>query len=272
MTWRDRFRHLLTGPEWDGTAGTPPSGNGASSFHLFADLPPGEWTGLRVTLEVIEPPVVPELYFWALQAGFTDGRRSAGAAHLGLQWFPPHPGSTAVNWGGYGAGGDVLDGTTSRLPSSPGNPHTRDYRWRAGTPYELRIERDDAHARGGRTAWRGSVTDLERGEATVVRHLLADGHLLEGAMVWSEVFARCDHPGAAVRWSDLVATDVGGADARPSSVQVNYQSLADGGCATTDVAVDDVGIVQRTGCARCTPPGERLAFPRATEIGKDAAP
>jgi hypothetical protein len=45
-------------------------------------------------------------------------------------------------------------------------------------------------------------------------------------------------------------------------VRVNYQRLDDGGCATTDSAVDEEGqgFVQRTGTVRRTPPGARLAL------------
>ena len=71
------------------THGFPPSGNGASSFHLGWRLPPGagHLVSASVTLEVLTPPVVDDLYFWALQVTFPG----AGAAHLGLQWNHRHP-------------------------------------------------------------------------------------------------------------------------------------------------------------------------------------
>src|SRR2546421_13033699 len=66
------------------TRGLPPSGNGASSFHLGWRLPPGadHVVSASVTLEVLTPPVVDHLYFWALQVAFP----AAGPAPLGLQW------------------------------------------------------------------------------------------------------------------------------------------------------------------------------------------
>ena len=80
-------------------------------------------------LEVTTAPQVEALYFWALQVSFTDRGRSGGGAHLGLQWYPAHPGSTAVNWGGYVPDGHELEGTTSALPSATGNVNTRDFPW-----------------------------------------------------------------------------------------------------------------------------------------------
>src|SRR5690554_1528125 len=84
--WLDRVRGLLgtgaaTGPTRASggptplgargarVAGDPPSANGASSSHLFWDLR-GELVGVSATLEVSLPPMVPRLYFWALQASF----------------------------------------------------------------------------------------------------------------------------------------------------------------------------------------------------------
>ena len=261
----DRWRHR---PRWDGSTGPPRSGNGASSFHLFWDVPPGAWTAVEATLEVLVAPAAPALYFWALQASFVDRGRSGGAGHLGLQWYPPHPASTAVNWGGYGADGRELDGSGSPLPSATGNPNTRDLAWLVGRPYRLRIARPASGSAGGAVgaaqappglvAWRGEVTDLVSGEAVVVRDLWAAGDRLTSPMVWSEVFARCDDPGIQVRWSDLRVGSETGAGPDVEAVRVNYQTLADGGCATTDVVVDERGVVQRTGVTRTTPPGTRL--------------
>ena len=109
------------------THGFPPSGNGASSFHLGWRLPPGagHLVAASVTLEVLAPPAGDHLYFWALQVAFPG----AGAAHLGLQWNHRHPGFGAVNWGGYAADGSLLAGTESPLPSTPADPNTRDYPW-----------------------------------------------------------------------------------------------------------------------------------------------
>lgn len=273
MGWLARLTGTGAPRRWDGTAGRPPSGNGASSFHLFWDLPAGVGAvvAVEVTLEVVEPPATDDLVFWALQASFADGAgRPGGGAHLGLQWHRPHPGGTAVNWGGYRHGGGELAGSVSALPSAPGNVNTRDFPWRPGTPYRLRIEAvgpvptaapGASGIPGGLAAWRGSVTDARTGVTTVVRDLYAPGDRLVGPMVWSEVFAPCDAPGGAVRWSapTVVAADGGAHPVR--EVSVNYQSLGDGGCVTTDSAADGRGgIVQRTGTARRTPHGARLTL------------
>ena len=240
------------------TTGDPPSANGASSFHLRWDGH-GDATEVSVTLEVLEPPTVDRLYFWALQADFADGRgRAAGGAHLGLQWHPQYPGSTAVNWGGYDDRGAILQGTDAALPSFLGNPHTRDFEWRPGEPYRLRIARVD-HPDGS-AAWRGSVTD-SLGEETVVRDLLPAGDRILGVVMWSEVFARCDHPSVAVRWSDPLRVRADGSTDAPAAYAVNYQARAEGGCANTDSHADAVGIVQRTNTERRTPQGAQLAVP-----------
>ena len=215
-------------------------------------------------LEVLDAPSVPALSFWALQASFDDRGRHGGAGHLGLQWHPEHPGSTAVNWGGYGPEGRELDGSTSALPSALGNVNTRDLAWSVGTRYRLRIVRDDEPAPpppAGYVGWRGEVTDLTTGTAIVVRDLWAVGTALGAPVMWSEVFARCDDPPARVRWSDLRMVDDAGSATEVARVQVNYQSLHDGGCVTTDSAVDQVGVVQTTGTTRRTPQGAVLSLP-----------
>lgn len=253
---RRRWWQRRVGARPDGrTAGDPPSGNGASSFHLRWDLNQ-DVTEVSVTLEVLEPPTVDRLHFWALQADVGDGRgHAAGGGHLGLQWHPQYPGSTAVNWGGYDAAGRILDGTESALPSALANPHTRNYDWRPHTPYRLRIRRVDG--RGGATPWRGSVTGSD-GVTTTVRDLLAAGDRINGVTMWSEVFARCDHPSSAVRWSAPSATTPDGRVVAPTRVAVNYQTHSDGGCANTDSSTDAVGIVQRTGVRRVSPQGRWL--------------
>lgn len=240
-------------------AGYPTSSNRASSFHLRWELA-GELTSVAATLEVDEVPPVPRLYFWALQASFTTSGRRGGAGHLGLQWHQPHPGSTAVNWGGYDERGTVLAGTDSPLASRSGNPHTRDFPWRAGRAYRLAIEAAPSEAQpgDGRTAWRGSVTDTASGERTVVRDLLAVGDRLSAPMVWSEVFARCDDPPVTVRWSALEATLPTGDVVSPSTVVTNYQSHQAGGCANTDSAVEGGAVVQRTNVERRHAQGARL--------------
>jgi len=233
------------------THGFPPSGNGASSFHLGWRLPPGagHLVSASVTLEVLSPPVVDHLYFWALQVVFPG----AGAAHLGLQWNHRHPAFGAVNWGGYAADGSLLMGTESPLPSTPADPNTRDYPWLSGRPYRLRVHRTDE------SAWRGGVTDLSVRDATTVRDLNAAAPYLGDPMVWSEVFARCDDPPVTVRWSEFeVVTDSGDRFA-PTALAVNYQSHADGGCANTTSVLDDRGgVLQITSTERTTPQGAVL--------------
>lgn len=232
-------------------AGYPTSSNRASSLHLAWELPPGAGpiVAASVDLLVEAVPEVDELYFWALQASFTDGAgRRHGGAHLGLQWHRPHPGSRAVNWGGYAPGGGILDGTVSALPSGSGNANTRDYWWEAGRPHRLTIER----AAGGR-GWAGSV------DGTHVRTLAAGGDRLDGLMVWSEVFARCDDPPVTVRWSGLQAVTAGGDVVSPVAVRVNYQRRADGGCDNTTAVPDDgAGVRQVTSTPRQVPQGARL--------------
>jgi hypothetical protein len=219
---------------------------------------------VRAVLEVLAVPEVPALVFWALQASFERAGRHGGAGHLGLQWYPAHPASTAVNWGGYDASGVELTGSASALPSATGNVNTRDFAWSPGVGYELRIARassstNPSSSTTGLTAWRGSITDTRDASVVVVRDLFAAGDTLAAPVVWSEVFAGCDEPGGIVRWSDLELVDEGGNEARVTRVAVNYQALADGGCATTDVSVDDRGgAVQATHTARRTRQGQLL--------------
>lgn len=204
------------------------------------------------TLEVVEPPRVDRLSFWALQVSFSEGGRRTGGAHLGLQHHPEYPGGGAVNWGGYRSGGGELDGSTSSLPSTLGNANTRDFPWRPGVAYRLRV-----HAAPG-GGWRGAVRELPDGDEVVVRDLWVDGDALVAPMVWSEVFADCDHPTAAVRWSDLSGLDRSGDEVRPSGLQVNYQDHAAGGCANTNSQADGHGVVQRTNTPRLVPQGALL--------------
>jgi len=210
-------------------------------MHLHWDPTPAPTLEVAATLEVVVPPVVSELYFWALQASFLDRGRRVGGAHLGLQWYSLHPGSTAVNWGGYRDGAGELDGERSALPSATGNPNTRDFAWQAHTPYRLRISGD------GDGWWTGSVTDLTTGVETVVRRLRGGGDALASPIVWSEVFARCDDPSVVVRWSDLSPP--------PSTLRPTYQSHVDGGCANTHSRRDGDGWVQVTNATRQTQTG-----------------
>ena len=270
----DRLRRRFT---WDGTAGAPRSANGASSFHLPWVVPQGDWVAAEAVLEVLEAPAVPALHFWALQVSFTDRGRDGGGAHLGLQWYPAHPGSTAANWGGYRAGGGELPGSVSELASATGNVNTRDFPWQPRRPYRLRVSRagpagpdstgsgsadpGSAGPDGGATAWRGQVIDDVSGRVTTVRDLWAPGTHLSAPMVWSEVFARCDDEGCRVRWSRMSLWREDGSVHRVATVGVNYQPLGAGGCATTNSAPDELGIVQQTGTQRITPPDARLQVP-----------
>ena len=262
MGWRDRWRQVAGAVRWDGRSGPPRSSNGASSLHLrwVPDADGWEHDGggiveVAATLEVTEPPVVPALHFWALQASFADaGGRVHGGAHLGLQWYPAHPGSTAVNWGGYRDGGGELDGSRSALPSATGNGNTRDFAWRPRTPYRLTIRRVGS---GG--IWSGRVTDVAAGTETEVRTLSCPGDRLVVPMVWSEVFADCDAPSSAVRWRDLRVIHADGTVRRVRRMRTSYEAIADGGCADTDASSPaDGGFVQRTSTSRRTAAGAVL--------------
>jgi hypothetical protein len=233
------------------TRGFPPSGNGASSFHLGWRLPPGagHLVEAGVTLEVVTPPAVNHLYFWALQVAFPG----AGAAHLGLQWNHRHPAFGAVNWGGYAADGALLSGTASALRSTPDDPNTRDYPWEPGRAYRLRVHR------AGENAWRGEVIDLAVDDTTIVRDLFSPAQHLGNPMVWSEVFARCDDPSVTARWWDFEVVTGRGEAIAPTGLAVNYQSHADGGCANTTSVLDDGGgVLQVTNAERHTPQGATL--------------
>lgn len=249
------------------TSGPPPSGNGASSFHLFWDAPPVPLIEVEVTIEVIEGPTVPKLYFWALQVNFERGGGRVGGAHFGLQYHPAYPGAGAVNWGGYADAGGELEGSVSDLPSALDNINTRTFPWEPGRAYRYRIARaPDRPAGAGPAGWRGSITDLDSGAETVVRDLWVDADELSAPMVWSEVFADCDEPAAAVRWSDLAVTTAAGDRVEIEAVRLNYQSHGDGGCANTDSTVDPMarGFVQRTSTPRTNPSGSRLGLGRSS--------
>ena len=217
-------------------------------------------------LEVVIPPPTRRLYFWALQASFSSGNRMHGGAHLGLQWNARYPGGTAANWGGYAPGGSLLRGSESPLPSARRDLNTRDYPWVAGHRYRLRIARS-GEAPDGMVAWRGTVTHLESGEETRIRDLYTKGEHLVRPLVWSEVFARCEHQTVAVRWSDLRAVTAEGADLRTPYVRVNYQSRADGGCDNTTVGVDELGILQVTNAQRRIPQDAMLPVPGGPGTG-----
>ena len=96
--WSRVVRPLVGGRASPRVAGYPASPNRASSLHLNWELPAGvgDVVAASATLVVEAAPAVSDLYFWALQASFVDGGgRRRGGAHLGLQWYRPHPGSRA---------------------------------------------------------------------------------------------------------------------------------------------------------------------------------
>ena len=224
-------------------SGRPPSANGASSFHLLWSVPSGEEL-VEASVNVVVPtlPAVSRLYFWALQVSFSAG----AGAHLGLQWGADPPRCLRhVNWGGYGTSGAELSGTESDLPSSFGNPNTRDFEWEPGRTYRLRISRD-------RTGWAGWVDDV------LVRHLEAPGETLRDPMVWSEVFADCDDPAVSVRWADLEVATRSGRRIRIDSVATRYQARQDGGCDNTSSRTDGTAFIQTTNVIRTTQPGAVL--------------
>ncbi|MEM9655313.1 MAG: hypothetical protein AAGA65_24690 [Actinomycetota bacterium] len=258
VDWRTTLRRFLgAGESTPGrTTGRPPSGNGASSFHLTWDVPPVPLAEVSVTFEVLEPPIVDKLYFWALQVSFLDGQRRTGGAHFGLQHNPAYPEACGVNWGGYHEGAGELDGSVSDLPSAPDNINTRDYLWSPNRRYRHRIFRSPERG------WRGSITDLDTGQVTVVRDLWVTGDRLAQPMVWSEVFADCDDPSVLVRWTDLEVITTTGEVHRPHVVHLNYQTHNNGGCANTNTSTDGVGFLQRTTTERLNGTGTRLSLPR----------
>jgi hypothetical protein len=221
---------------------------------------------VSAVLEVLVPPQVSALYFWALQVDFLVGERVVGGGHTGLQWNRRYAGGRAVNWGGYaeaGLGGGVLEGTRSELPGFADDPHTVGYPWAARRPYRLRVFRSPERA----LAWRAEITDLMSGTATVIRDLsLPNLHpvsrevptFLHRPVVWSEVFADCDAPSVTVRWSEFSAITERGMVLSPQAVVVNYQPEAQGGCSNTDVQADGRSFLQITNVTRRTGQGAVL--------------
>jgi hypothetical protein len=235
-----------------------PERTGPTSAHLwFDDVPPGPWRSVSATLEVVVEPSAAHLYFWALQASFTDARGATfGAAHTGLQWNPRHPGGRAINWGGYGRTADtnsVLAGTRSDLPGIAGDENTRNFSWAPCVAYRFTIS-------PGERGWRSTVVDTSTGESTVVRELFAGGDRLNGFVVWMEIFAPCDAPTTTVRWSDLVVAD----DARAArhhvrAVRTSFPDVS-GGCTNNDSRVDGSGWLQLTNDRRTSRTAHRLSI------------
>jgi hypothetical protein len=130
----------------------------------------------------------------------------------------------------------------------------------SGHRYRLTVE-PAGRAPDDMYAWRGTITDLESRETVEVRTLYSRGSHLLAPMVWSEVFARCEHPRVTARWSGLRATTMEGEEIIPRALRVNYQSRADGGCDNTTVAVDELGILQVTNIERQIPQDATLPVP-----------
>lgn len=240
------------------TSGFPPSANGASSFHLRWGID-GSWTSLSVDLTIELAPSVRRLYFWAMQVDFaSDDGSPAGGAHLGLQWHPGHPGSRAVNWGGYGRDGRELKGSASALTSATSNPNTRDFAWEPLRTYRLKVEQADSEISPssrsapppGHRAWSATITDTLDHRTTVIRDLFVPASRVRAVLVWSEVFARCDDPPTQVLWSDPQVVTADGQRSIPDRAAVNYQTLRDGGCTNTCSWSDAVGLRQRTNASR----------------------
>ena len=231
--------------------GLPPSPNGASSFHIWWHVPDVPLASVSVILEVLKPPVVSRLAFFAVQASFWSHAQHEGGAHTGIQWNPRHPGNLAVNWGGYDRAGAILPGTESSLPSEPDDPNTRDFPWVPGARYRLTIG-PCTPVIGNPSRWPARIEGLDTGEDVVVRDLLCDGEHLRAPVVWSELFTRCDDPSIEVRWSEPAAITLDAETVRVDRGRVTYQAYDAGGCTNTTVEVDQMGIVQRSGCERRT--------------------
>jgi hypothetical protein len=211
-------------------------------------LPAVELLEASVVLEVLMAPQVPHLYFWALRVSFASPAGLTGGAHLGLQWIPTHPGSTAVNWGGYDTAGKILNGSESALASADGNPNTRDFDWHPDRRYRLEVKPGPLPG-----AWTGLVTDLSSDLTVEVRHLYGGGDRLVSPMVWSEVFARCDDPPVEVKWSHPEGRTLEGTRWSADSYRITYQGHDQGGCANTDVRAGAGGVTQVTDVPRRLP-------------------
>lgn len=235
--------------------GAPTSTNRASSFHLNWEIPQVPLREVRATIEVTEPPTVSMLYFWALQVSFVGPSGRIGGAHIGLQHHASYPGGAAVNWGGYRDGAGELEGSVSALPSALSNINTRNFAWQPNNRYTLRVYRSPEQG------WRGSIVNHTTEEETVIRDLWVDADHLLSPVVWSEVFAHCDHPSAAVRWTELIGVGVDGTHHESRSVRLNYQTHQDGGCANTNTSIDGNGFLQRTNIERVNRTGQILSLP-----------
>lgn len=234
-----------------GDAYTPSKAGGG--FHLWwQGMPtaedPDPMVSVSATLEVLRPPEVAKLYFWALQATFCDEHGTPlGAAHAGLQWNPRHPGSRAVNWGGYrtnGASNETLTGTVSKLEGIPGDVNTYNFPWKPNRPYRFDIERSGI-------GWRATITDVEAKETTVIRDLSVGGDRLANVVMWTELFCGRSDPPASVRWTTPWARRMSGEVVQPTGMTVRYP----GGSKwrRTATSWDGTGFVQATDSRRTVP-------------------
>ncbi|MCL1593763.1 MAG: hypothetical protein M3132_05360 [Actinomycetia bacterium] len=255
---RDWVRNLLSPSVRERVAGSPSSPNGASSFHLWWDVPYGDrLKSATVTLEISRRPDLDRLVFFAMQVAFI--KPGGGGAHLGLQHNSRYPARSAVNWGGYDPHGGLLEGSESPLPSAPDDVNTRNYQWSDGVAYTLVIDRGDQRDDGW-YRWRGSITDGGSGETTHVRDLYSPGAYLRAPVVWVESFAPCDAPRCEVRWSDASVVTEADVTLPINAMRVDYQPHAAGGCTNTNTILDGHSFVQRTGQLRTTKPGTTLAI------------
>ena len=265
MGWRDWFSWLGFSPASANTRveGTPPSGNGASSFHLFWQMPAhAPLCEVSATFELLDEPAQDRLYFWALQAGFADASGAYGGGHFGFQWHPQYPAKRAVCWGGYANVGGELEGGPTTFPSIDGNPNVCAYPWTTGQRWTWRIRRVGDGGGGlsppsPYSVWRAELDDPNTGQTVPIRDLWCRGDRLIDPMMWSEVFARCDDPSVHVRWSEISARTAT-ESILPFAVSVNYQSYADGGCTNTNAFADGFGFVQATNTERVTAQGSIL--------------
>ena len=226
--------------------GFPTSSNRASSFHLrWLGLPPDDRVvEASATLEIVEPPAVPQLYFWALQASFVDGTPI-------VRCRPSRP-AMALSSPRWHCG---QLGRVRRRPAASSTGRCRSCR----APPATRTPGTSAGSRAARTAcrsvpargtgdWRGSV------DGHVVRELHGGGTGLADMMVWSEVFARCDDRSGRGAMERLHGQDAQPARSRPDRLAVSYQSKLDGGCDNTTVVVDgDGGADHERGRVRFRP-------------------
>ena len=77
--------------------------------------------------------------------------------------------------------------------------------------------------------------------------------------MWAEVFAACDDPPTAARWSGFEAVDDSGRVHRPASVRLTFPDGGD--CPNTDVLADHEGLVQYTNTTRSARHGSVLPIP-----------